>query len=126
MNHMMLQIKRIPLSKIRLDFQPPEVLDEEKVLEYIDTLRHRKALPLIQLRFDGSNYFLQDGFHRVEAANRCGLKTLKAEITPGTLEDMERQFQAELKRALADLKREKAPEKPLERDGRKPSTPPFP
>ena len=102
----MSQIKCISLSKIRLDFQPAEVLDEEKVFEYVNALKRRKALPVIQLRFDGRNYFLQDGFHRVEAAKRCGLKTLKAEITPGTIEDMELEFQTSLKDALAQFRRE--------------------
>jgi ParB-like chromosome segregation protein Spo0J len=105
---MTLQIKRIPLSNIMLNFQPSEVLDEEKVLEYVNMLRHRKALPVIQVRFDGVNYFLQDGFHRVEAAKRCGLKTLKAEITPGTLEDMHKESLTSIKLAYDKLKREQA------------------
>jgi hypothetical protein len=34
-------IKRIPLSDIKLDFQPSEVLDEEKVLRQED-VEHRE------------------------------------------------------------------------------------
>jgi len=85
------QIRRIPIGNIRLDFQPRENLLEETVLEYVNELQHRKALPAIRVRFDGDNYFLQDGFHRIEAAKRCRLKTLKAEIYSGSLKDMERE-----------------------------------
>jgi ParB-like chromosome segregation protein Spo0J len=99
-------MKMIPLTKIRLDFQPPEVLDEKKVIEYVTKIRNKEALPVIHLRFDGNSYFLQDGFHRVEAAKRCGLKTLKAEITPGTLKDMEKEFQTSLESARAKLRQE--------------------
>ncbi|GEM_PF-6664755 len=99
-------IKRVSISNIRLDFQLPEVLDREKVIEYVNKIKHRETLPLIQVRFDGENYFLQDGFHRVEAAKRCGLKTLKAEVTKGTIKDMEEEFQTSLKTALVELRKE--------------------
>ena len=51
------------------------------------------------VRFDGTEYFLQDGFHRVEAARREGMEELEAEIKPGTLAEMESEFR-EYVRAL--------------------------
>jgi hypothetical protein len=107
--------KRIRLALIRLDFQPPEVLNQKKVLKYVTKINNKEALPPIVLRFDGTTYFLHDGFHRVEAAKRCGLKSLRAEITPGTLEDMDEEFQASIrsKKMLFEQKQECDSMKPI-------------
>jgi hypothetical protein len=50
--------------------------------------------------YDGENYFLKDGFQRVEATLRLGRKTILAEVIPGTRAGMA----AEWKRFLAALK----------------------
>jgi len=98
--------RKIRISELRLDFQPPEVLSEEDVLRYVEMLRDAQALPPVYVRFDGVNYFLQDGFHRVEAAKREGIPEVEAEITSGTLAEMESEFQDGLKAALAELAEE--------------------
>ena len=82
----------LPLDNLRLDFQAAECLIEPIVLEYISIIERGEPLPAIQVRFDGHDHFLQDGFHRVEAARRCGLSELRAEVLPGTLSDMEAEF----------------------------------
>jgi ParB-like chromosome segregation protein Spo0J len=49
--------------------------------------------------------FLEDGFHRVEAAKRAGVGEIEAEVLPGTLADMEADFQEylkALKKSLSD------------------------
>lgn len=61
---------KVRTSALRLDFQSRENLDEESVHRYAQTLRNGESLPAIYVRFDGTSYFLQDGFHRVEAARR--------------------------------------------------------
>jgi hypothetical protein len=54
--------------------------------------------------YDGKDYLLKDGFHRVEAAVILGRKTILAEIIPGTRAEMHaewRRYLAELKASLA-------------------------
>ena len=98
------RVARLRLSTIRLDFQPAENLIEETVQMYVGRLERGETLPPIRVRFDGSSYFLEDGFHRVEAARRCGRKTLKAEILPGTLTEMEAEFRDYLNRLRDHLR----------------------
>jgi uncharacterized protein (DUF1015 family) len=90
-------LSKISVNAIRLDFQPQENLLEDTVNEYVEMLQHGEELPPIRLRFDGTDYFLEDGFHRVEAAKRVGVGEIEAEILPGTLADMEVNFQEYLK-----------------------------
>jgi hypothetical protein len=104
----MTPLVKIRTSELRLDFQPPEVLSEATVIGYIEMLRDGQALPPVCVRFDGLNYFLQDGFHRVEAAKREGIQEVEAEITPGTLAQMESEFHDGLKAALAQLAEEQS------------------
>jgi hypothetical protein len=95
---------RLPISSIRLDFQPPENLDEDSVDLYIEVLQRGGALPPVRVRFDGLNYFLEDGFHRVEAARRVGVDGIDADVLPGTLEDMEADFREYLQKLKASLR----------------------
>jgi ParB/Sulfiredoxin domain len=73
---------KIELSVLRLDFQSSECLDEEAVQEKMQRLLDAEAFEPIIVRFDGESYFVQDGFHRVEAARRCGVSEIEAEILP--------------------------------------------
>ena len=61
---------RINLEMLRLDFQPPECLIEEDRAREDATARRRPTSGAIIVRFDGESYFVQDGFHRIEAARR--------------------------------------------------------
>jgi len=97
-------IAKMRLSELRLDFQPPENLLEDEVSRYVEKLRSGQSFPPVYVRFDGVNYFLQDGFHRVEAAKREGVEELAAEIAPGTLADIEAEFQDSLKAIRAGLR----------------------
>ncbi len=65
-------LKKLKLDLLQLDFQPPENLLEETVVEYQAMLQHGRTVPPILVRFDGTRYFVQDGFHRVEATRREG------------------------------------------------------
>ena len=82
----------LPIGKLRLDFQPPEYLYEGKVAGMVEAMQQGEFLPAVVVRFDGNDYFLQEGFHRVEAANRCGHCAIHAEVSPGTLAKMEAEF----------------------------------
>ncbi|ABF42763.1 hypothetical protein Acid345_3763 [Candidatus Koribacter versatilis Ellin345] len=95
----------LQLSAIRLDFQPNENLDERTVLVYVEQVKRGEPLGPLVVRHDGESYFLQDGFHRAEAARRCGLATVRAEVSEGTLEQMEAEFRAFVQTIQKDLAR---------------------
>jgi hypothetical protein len=52
-------------------------------------LKRGDKLPPVRVRFDGKSYWLEDGFHRLEAVRKIGLKTIAAKVIPGTLAEME-------------------------------------
>ena len=95
------------ITQIRLDFQPAECLIEETVQTYVDRLKRGDRLSPLRVRFDGTNYFLEDGFHRFEAARRLRLKTVEAWILPGTLAEMETEYADYLKRLRTELRRKR-------------------
>ena len=74
------------IASIRRDggTQIRAALDEATVTHYaaIGT-----ALPPVRVFYDGKDYWLSDGFHRVEAALRSGRKRIDAEIKKGTRRD---------------------------------------
>ena len=96
----------LPIDTIRLDFQPSICLFEEKVQENVGRLRSGEKLPPLVVRFDGTNYWLQDGFHRIEAATRMGFEKVEAEIIAGTLADMEQEFKEMVSKAMKKLRRQ--------------------
>jgi hypothetical protein len=61
---------------------------------------YRAKIDPVLVYYDGANYFLKDGFQRVEAALRLGRKTILAEVLPGTRAGLA----SEWKRFLAALK----------------------
>ena len=78
-------LRRLRIAvRIRLGSPPRENLIEERVTAYLD----RNALPRkvdpVLVYHDSENYFLKDGFQRVEAALRLGRKTILVEVIPGT------------------------------------------
>lgn len=88
--------KILPIASIRLDFQPPEHLDAETVEEYLLSIQSGEAIEPVFVRFDGAEYWLQDGFHRVEASLRAGRTQIVAEVSPGGLAEMESEWQCYL------------------------------
>ena len=79
----------IELSKIRIDggTQTREKLNQATVKEYIEAINAGATFPPVTLFFDGSNYWLADGFHRYFATKKAGKKQIHEDITPGTQRD---------------------------------------
>ena len=79
----------IELSKIRIDggTQTREKLNEATVKEYVEAIKAGATFPPVTLFFDGSNYWLADGFHRYFATKKAGKKQIHEDITPGTQRD---------------------------------------
>lgn len=55
--------------------------------EYVHAMREGAIFPPVVVFFDGTTYWLGDGFHRVEAARRAGVVALGADIRRGTQRD---------------------------------------
>jgi len=84
---------RLPIEVIRLDFQEPAFLFDEKVAEIAAAFLRGEVLPPVVVRYDGATYQLQDGFHRIAAMVSIGRKETEAEVIPGTLADMQAEFE---------------------------------
>lgn len=80
---------KLPLAVIRTDggTQPRDGLIEEEVDEYVFQLRHKAQFPPIEVVYDGSDYYVWDGFHRLEAHKRAKKTEIAARVQPGTRED---------------------------------------
>jgi len=102
----------IELSKIRIDggTQPRVELNQDSVAEYAEAYRAGEKLPPVKLFFDGSDYWMADGFHRYFAAKTAGKKTIQEDITPGSKRDavlfsLSANSKHGLKRSNADKRR---------------------
>jgi len=80
---------KIPLEQIRTDggTQPRAKIDQAVVQEYQDDLVAGAAFPAVVVIHDGTDYWLADGFHRVEAMRCAGFVKVLAEVHQGTQRD---------------------------------------
>jgi hypothetical protein len=80
----------IPLGWLRLDggTQSRARLDDSVAEDYAELLRAGSTFrdPL-EAVYDGSSYWLWDGFHRHKGGEKAGVGTLKVNVRIGTLED---------------------------------------
>ncbi len=77
------------LSEIRTDggTQARAGLDEAKVAEYQERIEAGDRLPAMDVVYDGTNYWLWDGFHRHAAALRANRTTYLVDVRQGTRRD---------------------------------------
>lgn len=82
-------IKTINLDEIRIDggTQMRVKLNDETVSEYAELYQDGKELPPVKVVYDGTDYYLWEGFHRYHARRQAGLGTIPAEVTTGTKRD---------------------------------------
>lgn len=82
-------MKKLNLALIRIDgdTQAREALSQEKVAEYSELMKDGAVFPPIEVFFDGSEYWLADGFHRYFATQKNGTVSIEANIHNGTLDD---------------------------------------
>lgn len=76
----------LPISQIRRDggTQPRSRLNEEVVAEYAADMQSGKVFPPVVVFFDGQDYWLADGFHRVEAAKQAGSQDIRVDLRHDT------------------------------------------
>lgn len=79
----------IEISKIKIDerTQARAELNQSIVAEYAEAYKSGANMPPVVLYFDGSAYWLADGYHRYFGAKLAGLDQIHEDITPGSLDD---------------------------------------
>jgi ParB-like chromosome segregation protein Spo0J len=85
----MLERKTLPLKQIRLDggTQVRASIKEEAVMRYAEDMEGGSVFPPMRVFFDGTDYWLADGFHRYHAALRIGVAEFPCEVDTGTTRD---------------------------------------
>jgi hypothetical protein len=81
---------QLELAKIRLEdgTQPRAQLSSEVINDYAEQMRMGAKFPPIVVFYDGKDYWLADGFHRVVAAKKARLgEPIEAEVMQGTQSD---------------------------------------
>lgn len=73
------------LDEIRTDggTQPREKLDQELIEEYAEAISGGAVFPPIEVFYDGENYWLVDGFHRLHAHELAGKRSIRAVVKQG-------------------------------------------
>ena len=77
------------LLKIRIDelntrnLQTRAALNEDTVADYAEAMERGDNFPPVTVFTDGEEYYLADGFHRVEALRRIGRKGVTVELRDG-------------------------------------------
>ncbi len=79
----------ISLSAIRLDggTQPRAALNSGAIEDYTQAMGAGAEFPPVRVFYDGTDYWLADGFHRVKSARAAGHETIECEVHQGRLED---------------------------------------
>ncbi len=80
---------KIAINNLRLDggTQPRAEVDPFVVDDYAEALHAGIEFPAITAFYDGSLYWLADGFHRVSAAKKAGNTEIEADVKQGTQRD---------------------------------------
>jgi len=104
--------KMLAIARIRRDgqTQPRQGMNEDVVTDYVAALADNVRFPAVDVMFDGVDYWLFDGFHRVESHLRSGRTEIEVRIHHGTLEQAQwRSYAANqshgLRRSTADKER---------------------
>lgn len=77
------------IHEIRTDggTQPRAQLDFAVIGEYAELMTDGVTFDPVTVFYDGADYWLADGFHRVNAATQAGLESIDADVRQGTLQD---------------------------------------
>ena len=83
------EVKPLALTSIRTNggTQTRVALNAPAVREYGEAMTEGAKLPPVTVFFDGTDHWLADGFHRVQASMDIGALSIEAEIRPGNQRD---------------------------------------
>jgi len=81
--------KVLPLAQLRRDarLQMRERMDENHTLTLVAVLDRGAKLDAVRVKYDGTAYWLTDGFHRVAAHEHLGRTEIECEVTRGDFDD---------------------------------------
>ncbi|MFC5423025.1 MT-A70 family methyltransferase [Bosea eneae] len=83
----MAELIRIALIRRDGGTQPRAALDPATVETYAEAAREGVRFPAIGLVYDGTDYWLWDGFHRTAGFEAAGIDEIEAEVIAGTRRD---------------------------------------
>ena len=82
-------MKTININNIIIDkgTQSRAQISEDTVTDYAEAMQAGDQFPPVVVYFDGVDYYLADGFHRLHAAKRLHKASIQADVRTGTLRD---------------------------------------
>ncbi len=82
-------MRQVKIDEIRIDgdTQSRVVIDQPTVYSYLESMKEDAEFPPMEAVFDGTTYWLWDGFHRYHAYKLLGVKTVSIKYKPGTLQE---------------------------------------
>lgn len=82
-------MKKVALSDIRIDggTQGRVVIDQNMVYDYLACMKDGDEFPRMFAVYDGTTYWLVDGFHRYHAYKLLNLREIEIDYKPGTLQE---------------------------------------
>lgn len=82
-------IYELDISNIRIDggTQPRAELNYEVINDYAQQMQEGVHFPPVIVFYDGTDYWLADGFHRYHATKQLCKETIEAEVKQGTRRD---------------------------------------
>src|SRR6476469_4954903 len=80
---------KLAIDIIRQDggTQPRAIIQNEWISDYAEDMRAGAAFPPIVVFYDGSDYWLADGFHPTGAAHAAAYSEIEADVRQGTRRD---------------------------------------
>ena len=82
-------VRIVRLSEVRIDggTQFRDQINQDLVKLYAEKMQEGAVFPPIKATFDGTDYWLYDGFHRYFSIHDLGQKEISVDYVPGTRED---------------------------------------
>ena len=82
-------MKKLNIQSIIIDkgTQSRAAISEDTVSDYAEAMSAGDEFPPVITFFDGVEYYLADGFHRLHAIKRLGKTSIQADVRTGTLRD---------------------------------------
>lgn len=92
------------------DLQARDKINDEAVADYYNVLKEGGKLPPVTVFFDGTRYYLADGWHRYFAHKSAGMATIEVEVIKGTRRDAQKHAMGAndkhgLRRTVADKRK---------------------
>ena len=81
--------KMMPIEKISIygGTQTRASTNDDAIDSYVESIEGGQSFPPVEIYFDGSKYWLADGFHRLLAYKRAGKSEVQSKIHEGSRKD---------------------------------------